>query len=73
MGDVWLGQRSSEGKEAQCLGGPAVLGISFPRSCVLRVQGGCQVGGVECVPSWSSAGMVRYGSGEVLPFLKAVN
>lgn len=27
------------------------LGISFPTSCVLRVQRGCQGGGVEHVPS----------------------
>lgn len=56
----------------QCLGGPVVLGISFPTNCVLRVQRGCQVDDVERVPSCST-GMVRCGSGEMLLFLKAVS
>lgn len=49
---AWSNELRRQSKSLlQCLGGPVVWGIYFPTGCVLRVQRGCQAGGVGCVPS----------------------
>lgn len=49
---AWSNELRRQSKSLlQCLGGPVVWGIYFPTGRVLRVQRGCQAGGVGCVPS----------------------